>query len=702
MPISDIKEALEALEEARTRYDDLVDAASDWLWETDDQLRITHISDGVRQFNGGVDPSIYYGKTREDMVAVEHLDPAVWKRHQDDLATRRPFRNFRYTHIGSDGNLHHWSVSGTPVYDPKGAFRGYRGLGRDITERARIEIKLHDLNDELQTEIKERRQAEEALRSAHEELESRVKERTAELYEANEALTQEISAREQAARALEESRDLLRLVTDNLPVWISYTDADLRFRFVNKTCAQWLARPVEDILGKTVPELLGKPEDYEKLRSQIERAVRGEHVNYIEEVYYRDGITRTVQVTYVPHNGMSGGVEGYFALVEDISDKRQTEEALRQAQKMEVVGQLTDGVAHDFNNLLAVILGNIELLEDEIGDNQLLATIKRAGKRGAELTQRLLAFSRQQALQPQPIDLTDLVPGLHDLLHRTLGEPVTISTYAPEDIWPVFADPGQLENALLNLAINARDAMPAGGDLDIRCSNVELRDGDTRVSTEITAGDCVQISVRDTGTGMPKDVLGQVFEPFYTTKDVGEGSGLGLSMVYGFARQSGGDAVIESEPGTGTEVMLYLPRSKEIVVADAGTQFSDLKRGQGEAILVLEDDPDVRDLTVTILDGLGYRVLEAADAKAAMRILEEETDRIDLLLSDVVLPGGISGPELAAKAKGLYPKLKPVFMSGYSADLHIHGNTPGFDEAILNKPFKRADLAKVVHDTLAT
>ncbi|TDJ65376.1 MAG: PAS domain S-box protein [Proteobacteria bacterium] len=700
MPITDIQEALAALEELRARFDDLADTAADWLWEMDEELRFTHISNDARRFNSGVDPSTSYGKTRGDLVAFDRVDPDDWKRHQDDLTARRPFRNFRYTHVATDGSLHHWSVSGRPVYDSEGAFRGYRGLGRDITERARIEIRLHELNDELQTEIKERRQAEEALRSAHEELETRVKERTAELYEANAALTQEISARKQAAKALEESRDQLRLVTNNLPVAIGYIDIHKQFRFANKTFAEWLARPVEDVIGKSATELLGK--EQLKIQSHIDKSIAGEQLSYVESINYPDGVTRNIRATHVPHRGEDGIVEGYFTLVEDISELQQAEEALRHAQKIEVVGQLTGGVAHDFNNLLAVILGNIELLEDEIGENQILATINRAGKRGAELTQRLLAFSRQQALQPQSINLADLISGLHDLLRRTLGEPVRILTRVPDDIWPVFADPGQLESALLNLAINARDAMPNGGVLEIWCSNVKLQEDGILVSDEITADECVQIAVRDTGTGMPEDVLERVFEPFYTTKDVGEGTGLGLSMVYGFARQSGGDVVIESEPGTGTEVKIYLPRSDVAAATEERTQFSDLTRGQGEVILVLEDDPDVRSLAVTILDGLGYRVLEAADATAAMQVLAEEANNIDLPLSDVVLPGGISGPELAARAKDLYPKLKPVFMSGYSADLNINGDIPNFAEAFLTKPFKRADLARVIHETLAS
>lgn len=380
----------------------------------------------------------------------------------------------------------------------------------------------------------------------------------------------------------------------------------------------------------------------------------------------------------------------------------ESEAALRQAQKMEAVGQLTGGVAHDFNNLLAVILGNVELLEDEFGDSSLINQIDRAASRGAELTQRLLAFSRQQTLQAQSIELTELVADMDGLFQRTLGEPIKVVTNIPEDIWPAMADPGQLENALLNIAINSRDAMPGGGILEILCSNIELQKNDTRFKGKIAAGDYVQIAIRDTGDGMSKAGLERAFEPFYTTKEVGEGSGLGLSMVYGFAQQSGGDAVIESIRGKGTVVRIFLPRAMVAAGATAQAHDGSLKRGQGEVILVLEDDGDVRELAVTILERLGYQVLEAGDANAAMRIVEEEADMLDLLLCDVVLPGGISGPEFAARVKDSYPDLKPVFMSGYAADLFSNGEMAEIGEVLLAKPFKRAELATVIHDALAT
>lgn len=524
------------------------------------------------------------------------------------------------------------------------------------------------------------------------------------------ALSVDIGERMKAERELQNIARRLRLITDNLPAWIAYTDAEQRYRFANPTVAQWHARPVEDIIGKTVVELTGP--NYEKLRPHIGNVLAGEQVTFVEEFSYGDGATRFVHANYVPHIGDDGRVEGYFSLIDDISDLQQAEEKLRQAQKMEAMGQLTGGVAHDFNNLLAVILANTELLGDQMGGDkmgagQLLGNIKSAATRGGELTARLLSFSRQQALRPQAVDLTELVPGLRDLIRRTLGEMITVKVEVPENIWPVLADPGQLENALLNLAINARDAMPGGGVLEIACCNTEIPAddadlGDADLGDGMAAGRYVQIAVCDTGAGMSQEVRDHAFEPFYTTKGVGDGSGLGLSMVYGFAQQSGGDIVIESEPGTGTQVKIRLPRATTEAVSSEPTRASDLEQGQGKVILVLEDDPAVRDSTVLVLQGLGYKALEAGDAKTAMRILEEEAGNLDLLLSDVVLPGGVSGPEFAYQAKALSPKLKIVFMSGYPADHHSHNNIQSFDEILLTKPFQRADLNRAIQDTLAT
>ena len=384
----------------------------------------------------------------------------------------------------------------------------------------------------------------------------------------------------------------------------------------------------------------------------------------------------------------------------DITERRHAEERLKQAQKMEAVGQLTGGVAHDFNNLLAVIGGNAELLEDDPKNNSALtAPIVRAVKRGAELTQRLLAFSRQQPLRPQVIAPGELVAGMSDLLRRSLGETVELAINAPPEVWNALIDPGQVENALLNLAINARDAMPGGGKLTIECSNAVLDATALADNPEAVAGDYVVLEVSDDGTGMSADVKAHAFEPFFTTKEVGAGSGLGLSMVYGFAKQSGGHVSIYSEEGRGTTVKLYLPRATEAKQRKVVKAGADIPPGDGEVILVIEDDPDVRDLAVHLLERLAYRVISVADAAAAHAVLAAG-QRVDLVLSDVVLPGGVSGPQFAEAARRTYPDLKIIFMSGYPAEAATRNGLLGPGQVLLSKPFQRHQLARALRDAL--
>jgi CheY-like chemotaxis protein len=367
---------------------------------------------------------------------------------------------------------------------------------------------------------------------------------------------------------------------------------------------------------------------------------------------------------------------------------------------MEAIGQLTGGVAHDFNNLLAVILGNAELLDLRSRENNgLVQAIIHAAMRGEELTYRLLAFSRQQPLQPRSIDLAALVAGMSDILERALGEMIEIETFAESGLWMARADAGQVENTLLNLANNARDAMVGGGKLRIECANVRGDEATAAQTSEAIAGDYVMLAVSDTGVGMSEAVLERVFEPFFTTKDVGEGSGLGLSMVYGFAKQSDGHVIIDSKAGKGTTVKLFLPRSKDAAV-QAGKAVTDrIPHGRGEVVLVIEDDPDVRELAAGILDSLGYRVITAPTADTARTVLEE-TERIDLVLSDVVLPAGTSGPAFVREARARRPGLKVVFMSGYVGEAVTRNGLPEPDTILLSKPFQRHEMAEALRTAL--
>ncbi len=397
------------------------------------------------------------------------------------------------------------------------------------------------------------------------------------------------------------------------------------------------------------------------------------------------------------------------SLREEMIQREKAEAALRQSQKMEAIGQLTGGVAHDFNNLLQVILGNLERLMRR-GDaassgaelTRMVGSAMRAAQRAALLTQRLLAFSRRQPLVPKPLDVNRLVSGMLELITRTIGEPIEVQTRLGGGVWRSFADENQLESALLNLAVNARDAMSQGGELIIQTSNNTLSAADAAVFSEDDArpGDYVLISVTDTGTGMPPEVLARVFEPFFTTKDIGQGTGLGLSQVYGFVRQSGGLVRVESEVGRGTRVNIYLPRlelDEPVLQRSAGPETPPAGHSN-EEILLVEDQEGVRSFTAETLRELGYRVTEAQDALEALALLRGSAE-VDLLLTDIGLPGGIDGRALAAEAARLRPGLKVLFATGYSQIVIQHGRMElGLE--VVSKPFTRLELARLIRAIL--
>ena len=388
-------------------------------------------------------------------------------------------------------------------------------------------------------------------------------------------------------------------------------------------------------------------------------------------------------------NGAAESLERQRDAIADLNHK------LVQSQKMEAVGQLTGGVAHDFNNLLTVILGNAELLVEQLEDRpELLAlaeTMMRATERGASLTRSLLAFARRQPLEPRSIDVNQLLLHMENLLHRALGEHIECRFVLGREIWPAMIDPAQLETAILNLALNARDAMPGGGRLTVETASVHLDEVYAAQNDDVEPGDYVMVAVADSGSGMSKEILARAFEPFYTTKDVGKGTGLGLSMVYGFVKQTGGHIKIYSEVGEGTSVKLYLPRSS-LPLADMSRAGTALPRGCGETILAVEDDDLVRAHVAAELTALGYEVLTAHSGVDALQVLRSDA-KIDLLFSDVVMPGGISGPQLAEQALRLRPGLRVLYTSGYTENTVIHQGRVDPGVQLLNKPYRRQDLA---------
>jgi PAS domain S-box-containing protein len=481
-------------------------------------------------------------------------------------------------------------------------------------------------------------------------------------------------------------------------IWVH---VDGKIQYANPAAARLFgAKGPEDLIGMPVFNII-HPDDRERAIERTRNLKEKLQPLPLTEmrVLGLDGKTRIGELQASPF--LQDGVLHVISSGRDVTALRDAESRLHQAQKMDAVGQLTGGVAHDFNNLLTVIIGALDLDPQRI-PAEMRPSIEqalRAAERGAALTHRLLAFSRQQMLVARSVDFNRLIGDMDELLRRTLGEHVEIELKLAGDLWPALADSGQVENSLLNLAINARDAMPDGGKLTIETSNVHLDDDYASHNAEVAPGDYVMMAVTDTGTGMAEDVLAHVFEPFFTTKEVGKGTGLGLSMIYGFAKQSGGHAKIYSEIGHGTTVRLYLPRLANQSAGSDTAAAAAPHKGGGETILVVEDNPDVRRLVVRQLRELGYDVIEAANGPQALQVLDGGAS-IDLLFTDVVMPGGMTGRQLAEAAKARRPNLKTLFTSGYTEDsiLRLGKLDPGV--RLLSKPYRKYELATRIREAL--
>jgi PAS domain S-box-containing protein len=460
-----------------------------------------------------------------------------------------------------------------------------------------------------------------------------------------------------------------------------------------------------ELLGFRLLELV-HPQDRELTMQQLAGLARDSGgVSFQNRLRHRDGTYRWIDWTAVAGEGVIYGVG------RDVTEARMLEERLRQAQKMETIGQLTGGVAHDFNNLLTVVIGNLETVQRNV-DGLLVGAAgsrirgaadnaMRGAQRAASLTRRLLAFARRQPLDPKPLNVNRLVAGMSELIARTLGEHIEVETVLGGGLWWTLADPNELENAILNLAVNARDAMPDGGKLTIETANAHLDDRYARGHAEILPGQYVNISVSDTGAGMSADTIARAFEPFFTTKDAGHGTGLGLSQVYGFVKQSGGHVKLYSEPGQGTTVRVYLPRhlngEQEV---EAAPVEDTLPLGEAaELVLLVEDDPDVRAYSAELVRELGYRVLEASSGAAALQILERNP-AVRLLFTDVGLPGGMNGRQLADAAQGLRPGLPVLFTTGYARNAIVHSGRLDPGVQLITKPFDRQALATRLREVL--
>ena len=528
-------------------------------------------------------------------------------------------------------------------------------------------------------DLTERKAAEQAMIRLNETLEQRVLEIAAE-----------------RERSWQLSQELLAVAT-----------ADGIFLEVNVAWTALLGWEAHELLGQSISDFI-HPDDKAATEAKYV-AIFDSPLTDPYEYRFRgkDGGYRWFSWTAVyEHGRVYASGRDVNAEKERQAELESAQEALRQSQKMDAIGQLTGGIAHDFNNLLQIISGNLDILSRSITDEspRLRRSIDNAAKgaeRAAILTQRLLAFSRRQPLAPKIIDPNKLVSGMSDMLHRTLGETYEVETVTGSGLWRVEADPNQLESALLNLAINARDAMPMGGKLTVETANAHLDRDYAKRHSGVSPGQYAVICVTDTGSGMDPDTAERAVEPFFTTKDVGKGTGLGLSMVYGFVKQSGGHLKIYSEPGEGTTVKIYLPRHQGPEQATEAEAQSDAPAGvDGETILICEDDEDVRAYSAEVLRELGYRVIEAADGETTLRLLASENGRVDLLFTDIVLPGGMTGAVVAERARAAQPGLKVLFTTGYARNAIVHHGRldPGVE--LLSKPFAYADLAARIRDLL--
>ena len=568
-----------------------------------------------------------------------------------------------------------------------------------ITERQRpngsvLLLRGEPLNDKgfvtLYSDVTEQRYIENLTEHQNIQLDERVRRRTAQLENANANLTRANSENGRIAAALRRSEERLRLINDTIPILIGYVDRNEIYQYANKGYSDWFNVPEGSVTGNTIPEVIGH-EVYAQIRDPIRKALSGQQVTY-EYQMVRNGQTLFARSTLVPETLPEGDTLGFFVFSYEITEQKRMQAALIQAQKMEAIGQLTGGLAHDFNNLLTVIIGNLAALQDhrphDAEVNEFVEPALQSARRGVQLIKRLLTFSRQQPLEPQAVDIGRLLAGMSKLVRRSLPESIAVSTDLACASIHALVDPGQLESALLNFALNARDAMPDGGRLHIAARPVELESAEAS-AFEITPGAYAMIEVADNGCGMDAATLARVYEPFFTTKRFGLGSGLGLAMAYGFVKQSAGGLSIRSEPGQGTTVLMVLPLTRPQADTDAPPEDAPLAHS-GELVLLVEDDAAVRRVVRQQLVDLGYPVIEAENGAQALEMIAQIPD-IALTVSDIIMPGGLNGHQLAARVQAERPEIRILLMSGYTDEVFNESALP-----VLSKPFVRQDLVRAI------
>jgi PAS domain S-box-containing protein len=511
-----------------------------------------------------------------------------------------------------------------------------------------------------------------------------------------------------AERERDRSRAFLDQIIENVPATIIVKEAsERRYVVANRSAQDFWGSPPQDAIGKTAYDIFSR-ERADMITAHDDKALRSDGPVYEEEhpQLPGGGDARTVTSTKIAMRDAHGKPTYIISIVEDVTERRTMERQLQQAQKMDALGQLAGGLAHDFNNLLTIIIGNLDLLQLDIGGNEAaelkVETILQASVRGSALTQQMLAVSRRQPLHPRRIDVNKLASETVQMLARTLGESVGIDLRMADDIWPILVDESQLQAALVNMAVNARDAMPGGGKLTIETSQLHLDAERISAVGVVAPGDYMVVAMRDSGSGMPPEVVAHIFDPFFTTKPAGHGTGLGLSMVYGFVKQSGAQIGVASEEGKGTTFTLYFPRAAGTEVASPVDELHAPRQtpvANGDVVLVVDDNPGVRATVVAHLQELGYHALQADCGTAALKILDGPTN-IDLMFTDIVMPGGLNGKQLATKARALRPNLKILFTSGFPGAEQNDTMELEEGDVLLSKPYRKYELAQAVHEML--
>ena len=650
--VTDRKEAEATLRESESRFRVLAQAIPNQVWTASPDGRLDWLNQKVYEYSGLSDAQLL----GDGWVLLVHPEDllrvgAEWQRSLE--TGQRYDTEFRIRR--ADGVYHWHLVRALPVLS--GGETRWVGTNTDIEDQKGLQKALAELNVTL---------------------EERVAERTRD-------------------------RDRMwRLSTDLIIV----ARMDGRINAANPAWKKLLDWDEHEVLGAAFMHFV-HVDDRPSTMVEAEKLAAGLITQRFENRYrHKDGSYRTISWIAVPDNGLIHAVGRDLSVERDAAQAlRETEERLRQSQKMEALGQLTGGIAHDFNNLLQGISGSIEVVRKRIAAGRMddvdrfMDSANNAAHRAAALIHRLLAFARRQSLDSRQVDVNRLVASMEELLRRTLGENIGLNVVVSKGVWPAHSDENQLESAILNLAINARDAMPKGGTLTIETRNATMDDAYARETEGLQAGDYAAICVTDTGTGMPPDVLAKVFEPFFTTKPIGQGTGLGLSMIYGFAKQSGGHVRIQSKAGQGTTVTLYLPRhAVDEVAGEAGPEAVDSAQGEGETVMVIEDDAAVRMIVIDELNDLGYKTLEAVDGPSAIPLLESAR-KIDLLISDVGLPG-MNGRQIAEIARQHRPGLQVLFMTGYAENAASRSDFLASGMQMIPKPFAMDDLAARIREML--